>query len=161
METLSFILGSGGVVLLLVALVGGGFTFSGSVFPRIGKVARVPCFVMGSAMLLVAIGLVVAVEPLAAASDPEPGPTSGPSEEELVGVLAFDADVLLEPYVDADWVLSAWEGQSFTLTCVVFGEVVVSPGGGYESDLWHYVEGGYVPDAYVLTDVSAQDLPLC
>jgi hypothetical protein len=71
MNTLATILGLGGVVLVLVGMVGGGFTFSGTVMPRVGKVARLPCIVVGLAMVFLAIG--VAVYEAAPTSTPDDG----------------------------------------------------------------------------------------
>ena len=55
--TLSVVIGLAGAILVLVALVGGGFTFSGSVMPTVGRAARIPCFVVGGMLIFVSIGL--------------------------------------------------------------------------------------------------------
>jgi hypothetical protein len=68
---LAVLLASFGGILILVGLVGGGFTFSGSVMPRVGKVARVPCFIVGAVLLF--SGVIVAFIPSAAqGSNPQP-----------------------------------------------------------------------------------------
>jgi hypothetical protein len=56
------VLGIVGAVLILVGLVGGGFTLSGSFMPgvgmpRVGNWVRLPCFSTGALLVLVAIGL--------------------------------------------------------------------------------------------------------
>ena len=56
------VLGIVGAVLILVGLVGGGFTLSGSFMPgvgmpKVGNLVRLPCFGVGILLVLVAIGL--------------------------------------------------------------------------------------------------------
>jgi hypothetical protein len=56
------VLGIVGAVLILVGLVGGGFTLSGSFMPgvgmpKIGNWVRLPCFTVGVLLVLTAIGL--------------------------------------------------------------------------------------------------------
>ena len=56
------VLGIVGAVLILVGLVGGGFTLSGSFMPgvgmpKVGNWVRLPCFSVGILLVLVAIGL--------------------------------------------------------------------------------------------------------
>src|SRR5215217_6059501 len=69
MGTLATILGAAGAMLILVGLVGGGFTFSGSVMSKVRKLSRVLCFAIGGVLLLMSIGLVatdVGTEPAVA-----------------------------------------------------------------------------------------------
>ena len=186
-NALCAVLGLGGVLLLLVSLVGGGFTFSGSVFPRIGKVARIPCFVVGALLSVTSIALATStatasgatppappppvapvplpapdgpgIQPVApeppAPEPPAPEPPPEPPDPELpaseIGTLFGDFAIRAEPYLDADERGWAFVDEWFDLTCVVSGEEVFSPGGGFSSDLWHPVGDGYVPDAYVDT----------
>lgn len=60
MTTLAIFVGSAGVVAILVGLVGGEFSFSGTVMPTVGKTARVGCFVMGGVLLALGIILLFA-----------------------------------------------------------------------------------------------------
>lgn len=57
MIQLALVVGAAGVMLLLVGLIGGGFTFSGSVMPTVGKLPRVLCFAFGGLLTLLAIGM--------------------------------------------------------------------------------------------------------
>lgn len=57
MVELALILGGAGVVMLLVGLVGGGFTFSGSVMPTVGKPMRVVCFAVGGLLTVAALSM--------------------------------------------------------------------------------------------------------
>jgi hypothetical protein len=54
---LATIIGSAGVVALLVGLVGGNFKFGGSTMPAVGRVARSVSFAVGGVLTLLAIGL--------------------------------------------------------------------------------------------------------
>ena len=62
MTSFVVVLGIIGAVLILVGLVGGGFTLSGSFMPgvgmpKVGNLVRLPCFGVGILLVLVAIGL--------------------------------------------------------------------------------------------------------
>lgn len=69
MTPLIVVLGIVGAVLILVGLVGGNFTISGSFMPKVGmpKVGnwvRLPCFSVGAVLVVVAIGLGVVYNPI-------------------------------------------------------------------------------------------------
>lgn len=85
MDTLATILGLGGVVLILVGLIGGGFTFSGTVMPAVGKVARVPCFAVGGVMVFLALA-VVFYEPAATGTPEATKPVAGTATEPPVTI---------------------------------------------------------------------------
>ncbi len=55
MTTLAVLLATLGGILLLVGLVGGGFTFYGNVMPTVGKRVRLPCFIIGVVLLIIGI----------------------------------------------------------------------------------------------------------
>lgn len=57
---LATIFGAAGAMLVLVGLIGGGFTFSGSIMPRVGGLSRVLCFGVGGVLLVLSLGIVVA-----------------------------------------------------------------------------------------------------
>ncbi|HXT45392.1 MAG TPA: DUF732 domain-containing protein [Pseudonocardiaceae bacterium] len=59
MFTLAIVLGSVGALLILVGLIGGDFTFSGSAIPKVGKVSRVLSFTVGGFLVLSALSIVV------------------------------------------------------------------------------------------------------
>src|SRR5215472_9176545 len=50
-------LGIAGVMLILVGLVGGGFTISTTAMPKVGNWVRVPCFGVGVVLVVAAVGL--------------------------------------------------------------------------------------------------------
>jgi hypothetical protein len=51
------LLGTVGLILILVGLVGGGFTLSGGIsIPKVGNWVRLPCFGIGALLVLAAIG---------------------------------------------------------------------------------------------------------
>ncbi len=55
MRAAAVVVGTAGVVFVLVGLVGGGFTFSGSVMPKVGKLARTFCSRVGGTTTLVVV----------------------------------------------------------------------------------------------------------
>jgi hypothetical protein len=74
------VLGIVGAVLILVGLVGGGFTLSGSFMPgvgmpKVGNWVRLPCFSVGALLVLVAIGLGSSYNP----NTPNPPPSPAPA----------------------------------------------------------------------------------
>jgi Protein of unknown function (DUF732) len=71
MITLAVVLGSVGAMLMLVGLVGGGFSFSGSVMPKVGTIARTLSFSFGSVLVLSSL-MVVAVDPSLGPTKSEP-----------------------------------------------------------------------------------------
>jgi hypothetical protein len=58
MFTLAIVLGSVGALLILVGLIGGDFTFSGSVIPKVGRVSRVLSFTVGGCLVLSSLSIV-------------------------------------------------------------------------------------------------------
>lgn len=62
MIAVATIIGSAGVVLLMVGLVGGGFTFSGGSMPRVDKASRKPCLAVGGVLVLLSVGMAVTAE---------------------------------------------------------------------------------------------------
>lgn len=74
MFTFATIVGGAGAVLILVGLVGGGITFSGTVIPPVGRIARVLCFAVGGVMLPLGVFLAVAT-PIGSDPPVPPSPT--------------------------------------------------------------------------------------
>lgn len=172
MMTLAIILGPVGAVLLLVSLVGGGFSFSGWAMPKIGKVARIPCFVIGGTLVLLAISLAVADSSMhpeeqsavtlpaplpAAEADPEPEP----AQASFVGEVFSTVDAHTEPYLDATVTSYLYEGDPVTIYCTVQGEAVTNSDTGYTSSLWNNTNAGYVPDVAVYTGTDQPTMPPC
>lgn len=180
---LSVVIGLTGAVLLLIGLVGGGFTFSGSIFPKVGKVARVPCLLIGGLLIFVALGLasieagLVQPEPVAHAPIADTQPSASPPDVAQpkvqnegsvedgqpdalpLGVVNFDVDLFDEPYLDAEVVGSLRAGDVVEIGCTVQGEVVIS--GEVASSLWNRVGDGYVPDVAVFTGTDQAVAPPC
>ena len=69
MTPLIVVLGIAGAILILAGLIGGGFTFSGSYMPnfsvpKVGNWVRLPCFSVGVALVVLAMVLGLAYNPL-------------------------------------------------------------------------------------------------
>lgn len=179
---LSAVIGFTGAILLLIGLVGGGFTFSGSIFPKVGKIARVPCLLVGGLLIFVALGLASIeaglVQPDPASTPaantqratetpdaPQPpveirdSPVDEPAGSLPVGVVNIDVDIYEEPYLDAYVVGRLAAGELVEIGCTVQGEVVVN--GEYASSLWNQVGDGYVPDVAIYTGTDQAVAPSC
>jgi hypothetical protein len=182
MGTLATILGAVGAVLLLVGLVGGGFTFSGSVMPKVGKVSRVLCFAIGGVLLVTSLGLVAtdvttdraaADEPPASpapsddgGSPPSPDLGPAPSDDPAVGYVyvgvGYTAYVFASPYLDSPLLAELDDGTAVYIVCTAQGDAVTSPLTGYTSSLWNYTtDGGFLPDAVVDTGTNQAMMPSC
>lgn len=181
--TLSVIVGRTGAVLVLVGLVGGGFSFSGTVMPTVGKTARVPCFVVGGVLIFLAMGLSAYESELVPLDDaqqdnrgggqsplpepPAPEPTFVPDPRQPVSVFVAGYYVLFYPtyvYADihtgSDIVGYLEAGETVEIQCTDIGEWLSNPD-GMESDLWDFIGYGYVPDVVVDTGTSQAVAPLC
>lgn len=180
-EGLALVLGLAGVILLLVGLIGGGFTFSGSVMPAIkSKLVRVASFSVGGILVLVAIVIALqptstgggqppttAAQPPPSASPPAIQPTAPqtqPQQTVAARVWVQNGQVAygyLDP--NASPVAHLPAATTVHLVCTVRGPMVqslVQP--DYNSDLWYWVsEGYYVADAVLDTDPSAAVVPPC
>jgi len=190
MGTLATILGAAGAMLVLVGLVGGGFTFSGSVMPKVGKLSRVLCFAIGGVLLLTSVSLVAAdftpggrggngaeageTTPGAAPSQPEqpapppapPAPSSEQTDQPAVGYVYVGAGhtayVFELPYLDSTLVTELTDGTQVEIVCTAQGDSVTSPVTGYTSSLWNYTtDGGFLPDALVDTGTNQASMPSC
>ena len=62
MTELAVLLGLAGVLLVMVGLLGGGFTFSGTIVPRVGRLIRLPCFLVGGLFVVLSVGLIVFIQ---------------------------------------------------------------------------------------------------
>lgn len=175
--SLSFVLGLAGAVLILVGLVGGGFTFSGSVMPSVGKAARIPCLGIGGVLVVVAVGLVVYQSPQSAVSTitpapaaPTPAPTLAPiptnaePAKTLVpasppvvvgtGTVILDTYVFEYPALAAPVVGQMPVGTPVEIYCTAQGEVVTRYADGVSSSLWNFVGTGFVPDIAIDTGTA-------
>nr|BFE50146.1 hypothetical protein GCM10017745_35730 [Saccharothrix mutabilis subsp. capreolus] len=170
---LAAILGLAGALLIVAALVGGGFTFSGSVVPRIGRMTRIPCFVVGSVLVIIAFALAVTelTSNTAPAADSPPTSTTT-SETTATAVPLPDSPIPLgevveavyiyeEPYLDAPIVGHLEPGAIIEILCTAYGESVTYAPAGLTSNLWNGVTGGYVPDVVVYTGTNEPTAGSC
>jgi hypothetical protein len=180
MMTLAIILGPAGAVLLLVSLVGGGFSFSGWAMPKIGKIARIPCFVIGGVLVLLSISLAVADSSMTPAegmpSDanmtlpvPMPMPTTDPASTPAdsttqptvyLGEVFFTVDAYESPDLDAAVTSHLYAGDIVEIYCTVQGEAVTDDT-GFISSLWNGTNAGFVPDVAVDTGTDQATMPPC
>jgi hypothetical protein len=178
MDSLSVVLGLAGAILILVGLIGGGFTFSGSVMPAVGKIARIPCLIVGGVLVFFAIGLAameagavpVAVVPAPVATQqvlvlPSPAPfvqpavTSRPTQAPLpqpvaAGRVAMDTYVFQYPALAAPTHGALPVGTQVEIYCTSQGDVVVRYADGVSSSLWNFVGSGFVPDIAIDTGTN-------
>jgi hypothetical protein len=181
---LALILGGGGMILLLVGLIGGGFEFSGSVMPVVrSKLMRVVCLVVGGLLILMAIG--TAVAHAAPAPTPQPGDqpppsttttaTTAPQHETQPTV--YTATVAVTAGYAAPLFVNPWDAQDpyavapalldnqalVDLSCTATGPVTVSSiNPAYSSDVWYWTSTGYyIADADVFTGTTYPNLPSC
>jgi hypothetical protein len=150
MITLAILLATIGGILILVGLVGGGFTFSGSVMPRVGKFARVPCFIVGAILLLTGIGVAVS------------GPGSSPASVSGTVVVPEGSSydyVFQVPSLNSTVTAQLSNGQSVQISCTVQGEAVSD--NGQTSSLWDKTGNGYIPDVNVYTGTDQPTMPNC
>ena len=84
MTPLIVVLGIVGAILILVGLVGGNFTVSGSIMPKIampkvGNWVRLPCFSVGAVLVVVAIGMGAVYNPIPSSAAEKKPPTPTPT----------------------------------------------------------------------------------
>jgi hypothetical protein len=178
---LATIFGAAGAMLVLVGLIGGGFTFSGSIMPKVGGVSRLLCFGVGGLLLLLSLGIVVADQAgppqEAAAGTPAPAPPAAvppasvgdppaAAVDSHLGSIAVPAGhtalVFEEPHTDAAVVTELDDGAVVEILCTVLGESVTSPLTGKTSSLWNgTTDGGFIPDVLVDTGTDQPTMPNC
>jgi hypothetical protein len=78
MFPLSWVLGTAGAVLIVIGAIGGGFSFSGSVIPRVGAAGRVASLALGTVLVFGGLMLDPALAP-APSPEPVPAPVSAPA----------------------------------------------------------------------------------
>lgn len=178
MGSLSVVLGLAGAILILVGLIGGGFTFSGSVMPAVGKVARIPCLIVGAVLVFFAIGLAGIEGGIVEADSPAPAvvpaqatvvpttapviqtqPISPPTQAPIpkpaaAGTLVLNSYVYQLPSLGAATVGNLSIGARVEILCTAQGDVVVRYADGASSSLWDFVGGGFVPDIAIETGTN-------
>lgn len=181
METLAIIVGGAGVLLVLVGLIGGDFTFSGSVVPKVGSISRVFCFAIGGVFMLTAVVLAFgasvppAVDPVAEhagsgsetrPADPTAGPATFADPTTFVGYVVVGsgrtAYVFELPDSSSPIVAELLTGDPVQILCTAQGEAVTSPTTGVTSSLWNGTsDGGFLPDVLVDTGTDQAVMPTC
>jgi hypothetical protein len=181
---LAVVLGSAGVILVLVGLIGGGFTFSGSVMPVVGKVARLGSFGVGGVLIFVAM-IVMAVDkttpaeaaPTTPSESTDPSGSSapdGPAPDRAPATFAAtvmvppgyeaklfaDPNSALDPNALPDATLP--NGAPVEIACTLQGPAVSSAINGQVSTLWDGTSTGYfIPDVDVFTNTDHPVMPSC
>lgn len=172
---LATIIGGVGAVLLLVGLVGGGFEFSGSVMPKVGRVSRVLSFATGGLLLLTALGLAIG-EPTPSSSDAAYSPRAAQSADgdnpppavpaPAIGYVLAGTDstayVFELPDSSSTVLTKIHDGSQVAILCTAQGESITSPITGLTSSLWNYTsDGGFVPDVMIDTGTAQATMPNC
>lgn len=178
------VLGIVGAVLILVGLVGGGFTLSGSFMPgvgmpRVGNWVRLPCFSVGALLVLVAIALGFGYIPSTPNPPPPPTPIAAttsatpasPSPSDTSNVLATGIIqvpqgystiyVHEQPSLSSPAVAEVADGATIDILCTAQGDVVTDSDSGQSSSLWDATSDGYIPDVYVYTGTNQATMGSC
>ena len=174
-------LGIVGVILILVGLVGGGFTISTTAMPKVGNWVRLPCFGVGVVLVLAAVGLGFnnsdslnppnppqspgPVVPVTAAAPTSPPPTDSSHEIATGTVYAPQGYstiyVYSQPSPSSSVVASVADGTTIGILCTAQGDVVTNQDTGQSSSLWDGTSEGYIPDAYVDTGTNQATMTNC
>jgi hypothetical protein len=165
--TTSAVLGLAGGLLILIGLVGGGFSFSGATIPAVGKVVRIPCFIIGSALVFSAIALEFHGYPGPDVAGGGKTPTgaplvptgASPKPTEAVGFVYAGAGKIVYVYQFPSLVTlkigQLADGVKVVIQCTFQGDTVMRSD-GISSSLWDRIAEGYIPDVYVNTGTINQ-----
>jgi hypothetical protein len=170
--TTSAVLGLVGGLLILIGLVGGGFSFSGTTMPTVSKVVRIPCFVIGGVLVFAAIALAFRESPGPNVIDGGGTPTRAPSTPTgapsapttSVGIVQAAgggvAYVYQFPALAASKVGALVNGAKVVIQCTSQGDTVTRSD-GVSSSLWDRIGEGYIPDVNVYTGTDQPTMPSC
>jgi hypothetical protein len=158
---LAIIFGGGGVLLMLVSLIGGGFTVHRIIMPAVGRGPRVLSFGVGSLFVLVAVifGIQGADTPTAGAD-----PTTTASSPQSQGIILPVSGESGAPVFESSSTSSVVQGVlaagvRVEILCTVQGDTVTGPGG--TSSLWDRISSGYIPDSLIETGTNQATMPSC
>jgi hypothetical protein len=162
--TTSTVLGLVGGLLLLVALIGGGFSFSGTMMPTVSRAVRIPCFIIGCILVFSAIVLALREHP-DPVSDGGGSPQTAPgAPATFVGVVQFAggefAYVYQLPSLSAPRIGALMNGTNVTILCTTQGSAVLRSD-GMISSLWDRIDQGYIPDVNVYTGTDQPTVRNC
>lgn len=181
------VLGIVGAVLILVGLVGGGFTLSGSFMPsvgmpKVGNWVRLPCFGVGALLVLVAIGLGFSyntnapnqlnpTKSTAPAAATAPATSASPSPSDTSNLFATGTIVtplgdsaiyvFYRPSLSSSIVAQVPNGATVEIFCTAQGDVVTNSDTGQSSSLWDGTTNGFIPDVYVNTGTDQATMGSC
>jgi hypothetical protein len=173
-------LGIAGVILILVGLVGGGFTISTTAMPKVGNWVRVPCFGVGVVLVVAAVALgftpnspnqlnppqsprSAPVVPVAASAGPSP---TDNSQEIATGTIYAPSGystiyVYSQPSQSSSVVASVADSVTVGILCTAQGDVVTNDDTGQSSSLWDGTSEGYIPDVFVDTGTDQATMTNC
>jgi hypothetical protein len=170
-------LGIAGVILILVGLVGGGFTISTTAMPKVGNWVRLPCFGVGVVLVLTAVGLGFnnsdftnppnpPQSPGPVAATPRSPPPTDSLHEIATGTIYAPQGystiyVYSQPSGNSSAVASVADGTTIGILCTAQGDVVINQDTGQSSSLWDGTSEGYIPDAYVDTGTNQATMTNC
>ena len=174
-------LGIAGVILILVGLVGGGFTISTTAMPKVGNWVRVPCFGVGVVLVVAAVGL--GFNKTDSPNPPNPPPTVSPaavitvapptspsptdnSQEIATGTIYAPSGystiyVYSQPSQSSSVVASVADSVTIGILCTAQGDVVTRDDTGQSSSLWDGTSEGYIPDVFVDTGTDQATMTNC
>jgi hypothetical protein len=164
---LAIVFGSAGVLLVLVALIGGGFEFGQWKMPKVGKIVRAGSFSAGGVFLFLAIGM---------AYDSVGPPPGGPTDDGSAAPTTFSATVMVQPGYVANLFANPQDatdptvgpaatldnGAGVEVSCTIEGPPMTSAVTGKTSSLWDGTTTGYfIPDVAVFTGTDQPVAPSC
>jgi hypothetical protein len=185
------VLGIAGTILIIVGLVGGGFTLSGSFMPgvgmpKVGNWVRLPCFGVGALLVLAAIGLgfgdpttpnqaqpspavpaTAQATSMATSASPPPSDTSNVVATGTVWAPQGYSTVYVydQPSLNSSTVAEAADGTTINILCTAQGDVVTNQDTGQSSSLWDGTSDGtstgFVPDVFVDTGTNQARAESC
>jgi hypothetical protein len=162
--TTSFVLALTGALLILVGLIGGGFSFSGSMMPVVGKVVRIPCFIVGVILIAYAIALALYENNAVNNNGSTQGPAGSVALQPKQGVVQFGgggiAYIYQFPSLAASPVGALRDGTIISILCTTQGDTVTRID-GVSSSLWDRIDQGYMPDVNVFTNTNQAIMPNC
>jgi hypothetical protein len=159
MTALVVVFGTVGAVLILVGLVGGGFTLSGNVMPTVGKWVRLPCFAVGALLVLLAVGL--GVHNTISPSTPTTAVSTPPANQVYPGTIVSSVYVFQSPSLGATRTAELAGGTRVGIECTAQGDVVTNSQYNLTSSLWDMTSLGYIPDVFVDTGTNQATMPTC
>jgi hypothetical protein len=183
--TPAIVFGIAGAILILVAAIGGGFSFGSVSIPTVGVFPRMLSLVMGAALAVFAIGMyendTATSVPTPTAQDgqltyapapaPAPAPPPAPNVPDpvfapVIAPAGYVVSVYDDTSTSASVVTQVPGGENVAIICTMQGDSVSSDINGVASSLWDGVttDGatvGFIPDVYLDTSTDQPTMPNC